>query len=202
MKTRRLVNAMLSLAIAVFLGSCSAEDGETGPAGPQGPQGEQGPQGADGAQGEQGEQGETGTANVIYSDWIDSEFDTNITDPAAGINLDAPDLTQEIINQGTVLVYGRNVALPTSEIFPLPQIISNDNHGFRVSDPGSIRLTIVSLDGGAVGSRIIEDYRYIIIPGGQPANPGGGGGITSKTESLDFSKMTYEEVIAYFNIPE
>ncbi|MEP5617710.1 MAG: collagen-like protein, partial [Flavobacteriaceae bacterium] len=177
-------------------------------AGPQGEQGEDGPQGvagedgADGQDGAQGEQGEAGAANVIYSDWIDSEFDTNITDAAAGIDLEAPSLTQEIIDQGTVLVYGRNIALPSNEIFPLPQIISNDNHGFRVSGPENIRLTISSLDGAAVGSRIIEDYRYILIHGGQPDDDGGGGTITFKSEQLDYSKMSYEEVIEFFGIEE
>ena len=205
-KTNVVYGVMMFFLSALFLVSCSAEDGETGPAGPAGPQGEQGPtgpagaDGADGADGQDGAQGDTGTANVIYSDWIDSEFDTNITDPAAGVDLSAPGLSQEIIDEGTVLVYGRNIVLPSPEIFPLPQIISGDNHGFRVNGVGTIRLTIASLDGSAVGSRVMEDYRYILIPGEQP--DGGGGGITIKSSEYDYSKMSYEEVAALFGIED
>lgn len=212
MKTRK-IRILIHLAVlGLLIASCSAEDGATGPIGPAGPQGEQGTagtdgadgvDGADGTNGEQGDQGDTGTANVIYSDWIDSEFDANITDPAAGIDLEAPGLTQEIIDQGTILVYGRNIVLPSNEIFPLPQIISNDNHGFRVDSPENIRLTISSLDGSAVGSRVIEDYRYILIPGGNPAGgPGAGGGLGSKGEAMDYTKMSYQEVMQHFNIQE
>ena len=206
MKTMKFTSKLfMVLLTTVFFIACSGEDGVDGINGLNGIDGADGADGADGtdgADGAQGEQGETGTANVIFSDWIDSEFETNIASSAAGIDLEAESLTQEIIDQGTVLVYGRNIVLPSNEIFPLPQIISNDNHGFRISEVGSIRLTIVSLSGGAIGSRIFEDYRYVLIPGGQREGGNGGGDISSRRLNIDFTKMTYQEIIDFFNIPE
>ncbi len=107
----------LTLCSVLFL-TCS-KDGENGGIGPKGNQGEQGIAGTDGVgeqgiagsdgQGEQEEQGETGTANVIYSDWITLDFgDTPINTTSISQNVDVPDLTQEIKDNGVVLVYSRN----------------------------------------------------------------------------------------------
>ncbi len=56
------------VAMVLALTSCNTE----GPTGPQGTPGPQGPQGTP------GEDGEDGTANVIYSEWMD--LDWNLSD--------------------------------------------------------------------------------------------------------------------------
>lgn len=202
MKTIKVIGSMLALSVVIALGACSAEDGQDGAIGPQGPQGEQGPQGPQGDQGDQGEQGETGTANVIYSDWIDSELDNNIIATGAGFDIDAPDLTQEIIDEGVVLVFGRNIpGIGSPDVFQLPFITGSNFYSFRVEDAEVLRITVASIDGTSVGSPFFEDYRYVIIPGGQPATGTGPGGIGTSRE-LDFTKMTYDEIVELFNISE
>ncbi|CAN0596747.1 unnamed protein product, partial [Laminaria digitata] len=58
-------------------------------------------------------------------------------------------------------------------------------------------------EGGAVGVPFFGEYRYILIPGEEPAGTTIVIGTTgSKQEPLDYSKMSYEEVIEFFNIEE
>ena len=79
------LTGLLVIFIAILLVSCSAEDGAVGP---------------------QGEPGQDGNANVIASDWIPEEFDDfsiNVT----SFSVTDQAFTQEILDSGTVLVYGR-----------------------------------------------------------------------------------------------
>lgn len=177
--------------------------GEQGPVGPKGDPGEQGEQGLEGEQGDQGPKGDTGTANVIYSDWIPTEFPNNITTSGAGFDIDALDLTQDIMDKGTVMVFGRNLTIFGFDYFALPFITSGDQHNFRIEKEKVLRITAATLSGtpsSQVGSPFFEDYRYVIIPGGKPATTGPVIGTISK--ALDYTKMSYEEVVHHFNMPE
>ncbi|MFS4466338.1 hypothetical protein [Maribacter sp. 2210JD10-5] len=175
--------------------ACSPEDGEDGAVGPQGIQGEQGPAGAEGPQ---GEQGEPGTANVIYSEWMDSELDNNIIATGSGFEVDAPDLTEDIINNGVILGFGKNIPLiGTPDVFQLPVISSSNQYSIRAEDPGILRFQVSSIDGSSVGTPLFEEYRYILIPGGQPASDN-----SSKTSQIDYTKMSYEDIMAHFDIIE
>ncbi|UII78017.1 collagen-like protein [Flagellimonas sp. HMM57] len=207
MKTRRIKSLIHLVIVGLLIASCSAEDGETGPAGPAGPQGEQGPAGADGADGAQGEQGETGTANVIYSDWIPNGFT-----PGGGIlqKLSTLASAEEITSLGvdletsTVLVYGRGDVLIFNgvEVFPLPYVTGSGIRYTYTINGGEIRLAGIAPSGENNDFDIFDDYRYIIIPGEIPVDTSGPGGITTKNGSLDYSKMSYEEVIELFGIEE
>ncbi|WP_157491673.1 collagen-like triple helix repeat-containing protein [Maribacter thermophilus] len=205
MKTFKFTKQLLSLLfISSMLIACSKEDGEDGAIGPQGPQGEQGipgEDGADGADGEQGEKGDTGTANVIYSGWITSGFEANILDDSATFDIEAPSLTQEIIDEGAVLVYGRTTGID-SDVLPLPIYIptTHESYYHRLEGVGQIQIRVVTDDSSLIGSTLFSDYRYILIPGGVEAS-NGIGGITGKS-STDYSNMSYEEIVAQFNIPE
>ncbi|MBS9461180.1 collagen-like protein [Flagellimonas sp. 389] len=204
MKTRRIKSLIHLVIVGLLIASCSAEDGETGPAGPAGPQGEQGPAGADGAQ---GEQGETGTANVIYSDWIPNGFT-----PGGGIlqKLSTLASAEEITSLGvdletsTVLVYGRGDVLIFNgvEVFPLPYVTASGIRYTYTINGGEIRLAGIAPGGENNDFDIFDDYRYIIIPGEIPVDTSGPGGITTKNGSLDYSKMSYEEVTELFGIEE
>lgn len=175
--------------------------GEQGVPGPAGSQGEQGPAGPAGPQGEQGEQGSTGTANVIYSDWIASGFPASITDNVEDFDIDAPKLTQEIIDKGVILAYGKTTGDP--DVLPLPVYIPtvNESYYHRVENVGLLQIRVMSGDGSAIGGTVFGEYRYVLIPGGVPA-ANGPGNIGSKTTALDYTKMSYKEIIAHFNIPE
>lgn len=214
-KKKKLFNGIfVALIGALLIVSCSAEDGATGPIGPQGEQGEAGPQGeagADGADGAQGEQGEPGTANVIYSGWIDSEFDNDIISTSASFTINAPLMTDDIIDEGVILVFGRTFPAPVTEdtdVYALPMVFGaarQQSYYYRAEEAEELVITIASnVEGDSAGVPFFGEYRYILIPGEQPT-----GGTTivigttgSKQETLDYSKMSYEEVIEFFNIEE
>ncbi|RIV72851.1 collagen-like protein [Flagellimonas aequoris] len=181
--------------LGIMFLACSPDDGQDGAMGPQGIQGEQG---QTGPQGEQGETGETGTANVIYSDWIPSGFESPIADTHASFPIqNVEGLTDEIKANGYISVYGRYTTAYTI-IEPLPKSIFGlrmQHYDFQINDLNqNINIWITSIDGSDIEIPIYDDYRYIIIPGGTPS--------TSGKSKVDYSKMSYEELISLFHIPE
>ena len=181
--------------VGIMFLACSPDDGEDGAIGPQGVQGEQG---QTGPQGEQGETGETGTANVIYSDWIPSGFESPIADTHASFPIqNVEGLTDEIKANGYISVYGRYTTAYTI-IEPLPKSIFGlrmQHYDFQINDLNqNINIWITSIDGSDIEIPIYDDYRYIIIPGGTPS--------TSGKSAMDYSKMSYEQLVSLFHIPE
>ncbi|WP_236262832.1 collagen-like protein [Aggregatimonas sangjinii] len=224
MKTKmKFIRRFFSVVcIASLLLACEKDvvEGPVGPQGPQGEQGEPGPQGADGvdgeaqgvpgpqgeqgppgtdgvdgADGQDGEQGEPGTANVIYSDWIPSEFPDPINDTFDQWEIFAPELTQEIHDTGVILVYARIGTL----IHQLPDSFFTgvqEHWNFRLLDINDdlIAIRVHSINGSNIGTPYLNgDFRYVIIPGGISA---------SAKSSLDYTKMSYEEIAERFNIPD
>lgn len=172
--------------VGIMFLACSPDDGEDGAIGPQG------------VQGEQGQTGETGTANVIYSDWIPSGFESPIADTHASFPIqNVEELTDEIKANGYIAVYGRYTTAYTI-IEPLPKSIFGlrmQHYDFQINDLNqNINIWITSIDGSDIEIPIYDDYRYIIIPGGTPS--------TSGKSAMDYSKMSYEELISLFHIPE
>lgn len=208
MKTLQFTKQFLIVVlISSLFVACSKEDGEDGAVGPQGPQGEQGIQGEagedgeDGEDGEQGEKGDTGTANVIYSEWLDSpivDADDNIESPTANGDIDAASLSQEIVDQGTVLVFGKVEA--NDNVYTLPFIGNQGVSYYYYYKLETINIRLATVDGSDIGSPLFSQYRYVLIPGGVEAS-NGIGGITGKS-STNYSNMSYEEIVAQFNIPE
>lgn len=165
------------IVLSLFIFSCEGEDGPTGSEGPQG---------------EQGEQGETGTANVIYSDWIDSEFPLDIMSTHDTFEVEATEITEEILNSGVVLVYGKsNVG---ANVFGLPLVRLNVSYNYNIV-PNALNITVESLDGNNIGATSFSSYRYVIIPSGVA--------VTSKnTSTKDYTQMSYEDIKILFDITE
>ncbi len=146
-----------------------------GPEGPQGSQGEQGPEGP------QGPQGEEGTANVIYSDWLDADWNY-LDDPqrkVMRIEINQIDYS-ELRNSTLVMVYVTNFG--DSSIYPLPgsgrwnkdEIFYSFRFGDNQDPQEGILISVESLDGTDL--REIEysaedgtRFRYVLIPGGAPS---------------------------------
>lgn len=175
----------LVLLVSILVFSCTPEDGEDGETGPKGPQGEQ------------GIQGEPGTANVIYSDWIPTELEPS-TFGIVNFDINAPELDLDILNFGTILVYGSFLNSESQlTVFQLPVVFGGStNQQFSyVLTEGNINIRASALEAGegVPDADIFEQYRYVLIPGG--AN-------TSGKSSVDYTKMSYEEVIDLLNIPE
>jgi hypothetical protein len=198
MKTMKFTKQVFSLIfIASLFLACSKEDGQDGATGPSGPQGEQGVTGADG---EQGEQGETGTANVIFSDWITVDY---LLDGALESNFQGlKTFNESELNKDTdvVLVYGqRENGSLADGVYALPYILASQDeyYSFMLTEASgittSLRATVNTLDGGTNLFNFFQQYRYVIIPGGIS---------DSGKSSINYNKMTYEEVAAHFGIED
>ena len=171
------------LLLALFTISCSSDDGTDG---------------INGIDGQPGATGATGTANVIYSAWLNAPTAVAETvDGTSGMSttLNAPQLTDDILSKGTVLVY---VSFG-SGTFSLP--FTSTAGGFVITITAVYKLKKIKLfrfrhdQGGTVNLPTSLSWRYILIPGGVAA-------ATSKTVKQDYSKMSYEEVCAHFNIQQ
>lgn len=186
MKTNIIsVKTTIIILLGILLVSCSAEDGMDGATGPQG---EQGPPGPQGEQGEDGIQGEAGNANIIASPWIPEEFSNNSVSYTSFTVTDEA-FTSEIINSGTVLVYGRDGV----NVVPIPVVFSNKT--FYVVFPeilGQITFIARTVDGTPTFFSVFTDFRYVIIP---PSNTVGKEG-----QTMDFNKMSYYEVMDHFGL--
>lgn len=176
MKFSKTIITIFLLAISTI--SCSGDDG------------------ANGTNGTDGAPGATGTANVIYSAWITAPTAVAETiDGTSGMSttINAPQLSTDILSKGTILVY---VSFGTGT-YTVPY--TSTAGGFAntitaISNVQKIKLFRFRHDGaGTVGLPTSLSWRYILIPGGVAA-------ATSKTAKLDYSKMSYEEVCARFNI--
>lgn len=168
------------LLVSIFTISCSSDDG------------------TDGINGVDGKQGPSGTANVIYSAWLTAPVAAAETvDGTSGMStsLVVPELTDDILSKGTVLVY---VSFG-SGTFSLPY--TSTAGGFvntitAISTLKKIKLFRFRHDQAAtVNIPTSLSWRYILIPGGVAA-------ATSKMAKVDYSKMSYEEVCAHFNIQQ
>ncbi|WP_283774066.1 hypothetical protein [Aquiflexum sp. TKW24L] len=169
-----------------------------GPEGPEGPEGAQGPIGAQGPNGVQGIAGIAGTngiTNVIYSPWI-----TNVwikqENKFISHSFEAASITQEIMDQGLVLVYFKE-SPTTNFIKILPcTYYSNAVPVFTIDYTIKLRnLTVfhgvsTAIDGAGVDvASPASQTRYIIIPGG-----------TAGRLNLPVDLNNYEEVCTYLGI--
>lgn len=179
MKTFKTIFFILLISISTI--ACSSDDG------------------VDGVDGAVGPAGPAGSANVIYSAWVSAPAGTPETiDGTSGLStsIAVPQLTADIMAKGTVLVYmtfgsGTN-------IYPLPYTSTaggSVNTITAISSLNSIKIFRFkhANDGTTVALPASLSYRYILIPGGVTAT-------TSKTAKVDYSKMSYEEVCAKFNL--
>ncbi|OXB13371.1 hypothetical protein [Flavobacterium reichenbachii] len=168
------------LLLAIFTISCSSDDG------------------TDGTNGVDGQPGAAGTANVIYSTWLTAPTAVAETiDGTSGMSttINAPQLSADILAKGTILVY---MSFGTGT-YTLPYTSTAGgaaNTVTAISTLQKIKLFRFRHDAaGTVGLPTTLSWRYILIPGGVAAT-------TSKTVKLDYSKMSYEEVCAHFNIQQ
>jgi hypothetical protein len=144
----------------------------------------------------QGPAGEDGTANVMYSDWLNIEwngFDGTLTKI---MTIDEPLLTEDYFdNGGTILMYIRMPITGGHIVYPIPMNNGNDHlfYGFVNVPETAVELQfgVESMDGTtAVDSYPDDHIRYILIPDGVPA----------KMPSNFFDD--YNKTIHYFGIPE
>lgn len=225
MKTVLKVSMYAFMIMALGFTSCSPEDGEDGmdgapgiqgPMGLDGQDGMDGADGMDGQDGADGQNGQDGNANVFSSGW--EEFVEANWEPVSnefGIDfrnypLTVAEVTQDIVDEGVVLMYSRFVITGT-QVYALPfteNITGADAAGqtisyrFEVNDI-TIKMRNVSGTGdpGIFGGPGIAEYRYIIIPSSNKSNQG-----SSSQNILDDLRRNgvdinnYDSVASYFNL--
>ncbi|SFE97227.1 hypothetical protein SAMN05518672_11393 [Chitinophaga sp. CF118] len=182
---------LLSLAAVVFsCGSCS-KDGATGPAGKDGTA---------------GTDGKDGNANVIYSEWLDVEYDPIVGDFDEDGQVDdtgayetvipVEQLTKEVLTNGEVKVYINLGTADNPAIVPLPYVDLFAGYSINPTFyPQKIYLlatnsfmTYTDPEDNAKH----QQYRYIIIPGGTAA--------ARTTKTIDWNN--YNEVKAYLKLKD
>lgn len=198
--------SVICLVTTLIITSCSKE-GSAGAPGATGPAGPSGPAGSAGAPGATGATGAIGTANVIYSDWIDTVKYQSLNpanpDSSAWIaQIDAPRLVDSIINQGDIKVYlnlGSDslndqlvVSLPIND----PYLIGDAINPYYQS----LAITLIaSFDESSFTLRGFHhfQYRYILIPGGIKTPRGTNGSANSGINWDD-----YKQVKAYLKLKD
>lgn len=128
-----------------------------------------------------GPKGDPGTANVIYSDWVTpSTYTKNTVFGTVYFTADIPasKVTQAILDQGSIIVYGKlngytTLIWPTNQVANLPISItymigaaSNIDVWSALSSVGSIRISLTSSTNAYAGISNAHQFRYVIIPGG------------------------------------
>ncbi|HVU55262.1 MAG TPA: hypothetical protein VHD83_09415 [Puia sp.] len=173
--------------------------------------------------------GDPGTANVIFSDWFKPDIYTKDTVFGIwGYNYirSAPDITQQLLDSGTVIVYGKltgynSLIWPAGQIAPLP-INLTYIQGQTMTDtwsgqpsPGKIRIRFVNDKNYWTSISNEHMFRYIVIPGAAKARTASttttSGMVASRGKILDattiqnvnshWQHMSYEEVCNELNIP-
>lgn len=199
MKTKNNILTFGLMVLALVLTSCSAEDGVDGSDGLQGLQGTTGVDGEDGAD------GQDGNANVISSDWF-SPSDYTLTTGFGGINLleneqAAAEITQEIIDSGVVLTYGKLNGYATS-IWPLDQVSlmpisltynsspSETDNWKAILSAGNVTIRFTNSNNTYSSLSSSHSFRYVVIPES----------VSAKSVRLNYEKMSYKEVMDHFGL--
>ena len=177
------------------------QDGTNGVDGQDGTNGVDGQDGTNGIDGQDGTNGLDGNANVMASDWF-KPSSYILSTGFGGINLlehdqAAPEITQEIIDTGVVLVYGKlngyiSSVWPTDQVSLLPITLT-----YSVS-PANIDTFTALLSVGNIKIRFINNnntysslgtnhfFRYVVIPSSG----------SSSGRIADFSRKSLEDDLA------
>ncbi len=129
--------AQLMFVFCFALTACF-EDGEDGENGPQGDPGEKG------EQGEMGEKGDDGVPGIVFSDWIDINWNVLDEDDEKQASIADPAINKEFIeNSGIVLMYLRLISFEfnTTIAVPLPFLNGDENFYFFFGEFGDAPFT-------------------------------------------------------------
>lgn len=204
MKTTIKFLASGLMILALTITSCS-QDSVTGDIGPIGPKGDQGIQGEKGEPGTNGEDGEDGNAIVLASDWFPLTFEKTLVSGLAHFNSDkaVPEITAEIVEGGTVLVYGRlngytDRVWPRDKVAQFPITLMYNSLGNTqiniykaLISEGNIQFNITENYDIHDGQGPANRFRYVIVPSNMTSG---------KSPRPDFKKMSYDEVIDYLGL--
>lgn len=178
----------LLVLFVAFSFACSPEDGKDGAQGPTG------------AAGTDGQDGQNGNANVVNSGWLDANWNrVNLpTLKVMRIKPEEIDLDYNVLrDESLILIYMQQTGTTTLSTLPgsagWSNVIYSYTFGDIDPDYSGILIRIKSTNGIEItegqssASRGVR-FRYVIIPS------------AFETNSLDYSKITYEEVMNHFDL--
>jgi hypothetical protein len=156
-------------------------------------QGPPGPTGATGPQGTVGPAGPSGSPNILSSPWISTEASDWVRNNIGTFILTriAPQVTQEIVDRGSVVVFLRNFNQDTWLGNELPityRDAINDARIFTIISPNKIQLHYVDTLADDKNLILGAAYRYVIFPPG--------------TAIQSLYTKSYAEIAKKFNIPD
>lgn len=153
--------------------------------------------------GDDGVDGQPGTANVkYYSEWFTASpwrKDTVFTIWGFNYVKAAPAITQQILDSGTVLTFGKMLGYnplvwPVNEVGQLPINLTYNSGGVTTDTwsasayVGNLKIRFVNDKNTYTSIATNHMFRYVIIPGGVPAGRG--------------TNLTYKEICELYGIPE
>lgn len=178
--------------------------------------------------GDTGPAGKDGAANVIYSAWFTPT--PYIKDTVFGIwgfkfNKAAPDITQNMLDSGTIITFGKLLGYnplvwATDQVATMPISITYMQSGVTTdtwsafASVGNLRIRFVNDRNIYTSIATGHQFRYIIIPPGKKAtlarNEGNGplsaempaSNMAVGRVARDHGKMSYEEICRLLDIPE
>ena len=152
----------------------------------------EGPAGQDGLDGLDGQ-----NATVYYSEWF-SPSEWLGTSEDWYFDASAPDLKENIVENGVVLAYVwlANDIYEGTSVRPLPAYAVGANWSFLIKEYGSIEFTSDNISRPFTSE---NKFRFIAIPGTTPALKSAS--LKNKSEQ-ELRNMTYKEVCKLYNIPE
>lgn len=187
-KIQKTLTWSLLAAALLWLSSCGGKEGPVGSVGPAGPQG---------TTGQVGPQGPAGSANVIYSKWVKAGNWTKTnqfgTDRFYFDINSVTRLTQEVLDQGVVLLYAK-LETENNQVRQLPVRVyaqfTEDNIDFTLM-VNRIRVWSIPVRGPAtpILPSPSHEFRYVLIPGGQAGR-------------ISYEKLTYAEAREMFSLPD
>jgi hypothetical protein len=176
--TSKILRILMVIATVIFIDACKGEKGDIGP---QGANGANGATGATGQTGATGATGATGTANVLYSDWLD--LIPNVL-PSQQTTINAPKITQDILDKGDVRVY---LKIPNNN--NLVTLLPYSTLSYNIF----LGKIVIYVSGGNSVINTGLKIRYVIIPGGTSIGSG-------RKAAIDYTD--YEAVKAYYDLKE
>ncbi|MDY0110932.1 MAG: hypothetical protein RBT60_13470 [Candidatus Krumholzibacteria bacterium] len=154
--------------------------------------------GADGTRGPVGPAGRDGQdATVYYSEWF-SPTSWSGTSGDWFFTASAPDLTEDIVEEGVILAYAwlDGDLYGGSSVRPLPTYAVGANWSFLVHEYGAIEFTC---DMTTQPATTANYFRFVAIPGTIPAAKSA---TAVQYGAEELRSLSYAEIVKLFDIPE
>lgn len=144
----------------------------------------------------------------MYSDWFMPESWTSsevFGRTVFSYEEPAPEITQDILDSGVVLVYGKlngysSTIWPTNQVSQLPITIQYAQAESQIDvwsanlRPDTLKLTLTNNTDVYGSISTVHEFRYLILPGGAP--------VSTSTAGVVDADLSYEKMLELYGVPE